>query len=1124
MEKVTQYLIQSTVHTKHTVKAWAEKVTLPTYEVGAEEKNPIFLEKRVYQASSGSVYPYPVIEKISDTKVDKEYMAFFLENYYIKVMILPELGGRVQMAYDKIRQRHFVYYNQVIKPALVGLTGPWISGGIEFNWPQHHRPSTFLPTDAKIEQHQDGSVTVWCNEIERMNRTKGAQGFTLYPDKAYLEINVRLYNRTPFPQTFLWWANPAVTVGDKYYSVFPPDINAVFDHGKRAVTEFPISKGVYYKYDYSPGTDISRYKNIPVPTSYMAVLSKYDFIGGYDEGERAGLLHVANHHVSSGKKQWTWGNGEFGQAWDRNLTDEDGPYIELMTGVYCDNQPDFSWLQPFEEKEWKQYFMPYAEVGYVKQANTDLVLNFTKKDGKAEIIIYATSDFEDAKCRIYNQSKQLVYEQQMNLSPETPFIDKMEVATGKKDLYTVEITSEKGQLLLKYEEEILKDQDLIPEPAKPAKMPEEITSIEQLFLTGLHLEQYHHATYEPMDYYMEALRREPGDVRCNNAVGLLLLRKGKFEQAEAHFKRAIETLQERNPNPYDGEAFYNLGLALKWQHKFDEAYDAFFKSTWNAAWQASAYYELALIDMRRKDYKMALKNINHALVMNWHNHKARQLKASILRVSDHKQECKELIEESLRLDAFNMGILWEKFMLTKDSDKVEEQLENMRGTVHDYLEYAFDFADAGLYEEAKQIIEVYLQHTQKAYPMAYYYMGYFEQMMGNTRKGDAYYQKAELCDADHCFPNRVEEVIVLKQVIEHMNEQCPKALYYLGNFLYSKKLHQEAINLWEKSAKLDDKFPTVLRNLALGLYNKLHQEKEALKMMERAFELDESDARIFMELDQLYKKLNYEYEFRLRLHEKHMALVEMRDDVYIEYIQLLNQTGQFEKAKSLIAQRHFHPWEGGEGLITKQFIVCNVALAHKAMQNGDYDKAWSLLAETDHYPHNLGEGKLTTIEESNIHYYKGLVLEGMGKSEEANVEFRKGAAGKVELSQAMYYYDSDPAQVYYKALSMIKAGEEQRAKELFEALIKYGKEHLNDECKIEYFAVSLPDLAIWEMDLTYKNHLHCLYLMGLGELGLEEYVNASKLLSQAHEGDIYNQDVQHYLAKCECEMAKEKCA
>ena len=218
------------------------------------------------------------MEKIEDVKKDKAWKAVYLENQYIKVMVLPELGGRIQRAYDKTNGYDFVYYNHVIKPALVGLTGPWISGGIEFNWPQHHRPTTYLPVDYTVTEHEDGSKTVMVNDVDQMYGTKGIASFTLYPDKAYIEIRGQLYNRTPMAQTFLWWANPAVPVNDYTQSVFPPDVHAVMDHGKRDVSKFPIATGVYYKHDYSAGVDISRYKNIPVPTSYMAEKSDFDFV------------------------------------------------------------------------------------------------------------------------------------------------------------------------------------------------------------------------------------------------------------------------------------------------------------------------------------------------------------------------------------------------------------------------------------------------------------------------------------------------------------------------------------------------------------------------------------------------------------------------------------------------------------------------------------------------------------------------------------------------------------------------------------------------------------------------------------------------------------------------------
>ena len=379
------------------VKAWAEKVSIPTYELGKAEKNPVFLENRVYQGSSGKVYPHSVTETVSDEKTLHEYQAVYLENEYISVMFLPELGGRVQRATDKTNGYDFVYYNHVIKPAMVGLTGPWISGGIEFIWPQHHRPSTFDPVNWRIEENADGSATVFIGETENMFRTRQVSAFTVYPGRAYLEIRTQLYNPTDAPQTFLWWANPAVAVNDDTRSIFPPDVYAVMDHGKRDVSAFPIARGVYYKMDYSRGVDISRYRNIPVPTSYMAFHSDYDFVGNYDDGKEAGLLHVADHHISPGKKQWTWGNGEFGRAWDRNLTDSDGPYIELMTGCFTDNQPDFTWLMPYEEKEFTQYFMPYKRLGAVSNATKDAVARISWENGHASIAVYATARYPGAR-------------------------------------------------------------------------------------------------------------------------------------------------------------------------------------------------------------------------------------------------------------------------------------------------------------------------------------------------------------------------------------------------------------------------------------------------------------------------------------------------------------------------------------------------------------------------------------------------------------------------------------------------------------------------------------------------------------------------------------------------------
>ena len=652
------------------VKIWEEQVIIPTYEIGQADKNPIFLDKRVYQGSSGRIYPYPTVEKISDEKRDKAYQAVFLENEYIRVMILPELGGRIQRAYDKTNGYDFVYYNHVIKPALVGLTGPWISGGIEFNWPQHHRPTTFMPVDYQLVEHEDGSRTLMVNDVDQMYGTKGIASFTLYPGKAYIEIRGQLYNRTPMDQTFLWWANPAVPVNDYTQSIFPPDVHAVMDHGKRDVSRFPIATGVYYKHDYSEGVDISRYKNIPVPTSYMAEKSKYDFVGGYDYRQRAGILHVADHHVSPGKKQWTWGCGDFGKAWDRNLTDEDGPYIELMTGVYTDNQPDFTWLKPFEEKTFKQYFMPYKAVGPVKNATIRGAVNLEVREEGVYVCVYATERCQGAAVRLIYDGV-VVYEEETLLSPVDIYEKTIGVTVEDETKLRVEAVCGERTIVAYQPEK--QEIEKVPEPAKAAEDPDKIMTNEELYLTGQHIEQYRHATYLPDPYYLEGLKRDPGDMRINDAYGLLLMRRGLFGRAEEHFRRAIGRAVWKNPNPYNSQPYYDLGLSLWYQGRDDEAFDAFYKASWSNEQQEMSFYYLAAIEARRGNFEAALELAEKGLVKNAHNVKARGLKAYILRRLGKRDEALQWIAENRKVDGFDYVSMFEEARLAEE-DGAETQL------------------------------------------------------------------------------------------------------------------------------------------------------------------------------------------------------------------------------------------------------------------------------------------------------------------------------------------------------------------------------------------------------------------------------------------------------------------
>lgn len=220
---------------------------------------------------------------------------------------------------------------------------------------------------------------------------------------------------------------PCSSGNDDTISVFPEDVTAVYDHGKRDVISFPYAEGTYYKHKYDH-VNIAQYKNIPVPTSYMAYRSDYNFIGEYDYGKQAGLLHVADHHIAPGKKQWTWGCGEFGKAWDLALTDEDGPYIELMTGCFTDNQPDFTWIRPQETKNFKQYFMPYKNIGYVKNATIDAAVNaeYDEAEGQLTVSAYTTSVQKGARILLTlpgenGRQEKVLHEETSDLSPEKTY-------------------------------------------------------------------------------------------------------------------------------------------------------------------------------------------------------------------------------------------------------------------------------------------------------------------------------------------------------------------------------------------------------------------------------------------------------------------------------------------------------------------------------------------------------------------------------------------------------------------------------------------------------------------------------------------------------------------------------
>ncbi|AUI71089.1 DUF5107 domain-containing protein [Companilactobacillus alimentarius] len=1092
-----------TIKNKNNLKVTVteKKITIPTYKTGKPEKNPMFLENRAYQGSSGKVYPYPVTEKIKDIKEDKVYTAIILENKYVQITFLPELGGRIQRMIDKTNNYDFVYYNHVIKPALVGLAGPWISGGIELNWPQHHRPDTYLPVNYSIKSNSDGSKTVWMSDVDRMYGTKIVIGFTLFKDRSYLKLEETFSNPTELPQTFLWWANPAVPVNEHTQSIFPPDVHAVFDHGKRAVSTFPIATGEYYKMDYSAGVDISRYKNIPVPTSYMAAHSDYDFLGNYDYQKQAGLLHVADHHTSPGKKQWTWGNGDFGKAWDHQLTDNDGPYIELMVGTFTDNQPDFTWLKPHEQKRSTEYFMPYRAVGAVKNATIKGAINLSKDDDRVTIAAYTTSEYRNAHLELkYDQ--QVIRNIKVNIAPDKPFTTELSGIDHPLKGLSLSLFDCNNELLVKY---LPKDKKIekIPDPAEAIPVPQELKTNDELFFAGQHLEQYRHASFQPKDYYLEGLKRDPDDERINDAYGLILFRNGLFAKSEKYFKNAIKRSNEHNTNPVSGAPMYHLGLSLVKQGRIEEAYDDFFKATWSDNTKAISFFEMAKLKLRSKDYQKALDFIQQSSNYNYCDTTNKFLEIHVLNLLAQSQAAKNILEHSLKFDPLNLGLLYELSQIDPDNQTNSKLLIKASTKLNDILNLASLFIETGQYADAINVLNL----SESQNPLKEYYLAYVFDLIGQNKAALKHAQTGANLSPDYVFPNNLFDILVLQKIIR-LNPQDGLANYYLGNINYDRKNYNLAQEYWEKCTQLNPDYPMAYRNLSIKYFNKDNNSKRALIALETSFKLDPNNARLVFELDTLYEKLNHSLTDRLSFLTSHENLVKQRDDSYIQLITLLNDTGKYQQAYDKIMVHNFHPWEGGEGKVSTQYKYSLVELAKIDLQEKNPLKAIEKLTKALTYPENIGEGKLVTLHENIVTYYLGLAYKMVDDSQNSIFYLTEATKGIVEPTNMMYYNDEPADAIFYQGLAWEQLGEQKKAVAKYHKLLTYGEKHLFDKITADYFAVSLPDSLLFDENHQNKNSINCYYLMGLGYLGLQQTNNAKKMFTKINNLTNHFQEVK----------------
>lgn len=969
-----------------------ETMSIPTYPIMEAENMPMFNENRMHQGTKGNPYPVkPVLSVVRENCQPRDYEVVRMENDFIRLILIPELGGRVFEAYDKINHYDFLYRQHCIKPALIGAYGLWISGGLEFNWPFHHRPSTYMPVNFTTETEPDGTAITWLSECDPTDRTRSTIGIVLHPDSAFFETRIQVTNRTALRHSFLMWQNAAVAVNDDYQFIFPPDVNYANNHysmGKPSVN-YPMAHGAYGSANYDEPIDISWYKNCHDATSHFAAPSKYDFFGGYDHGKKAGVIHVANHHISPGKKMFTWGCKELAARWEEALTDSDGRYCELMAGSYSDNQPDFTWLNAYETKEFSQFWYPIGGIGKVSFATLEGAVRVDLTGGK---LIVQTTKARKGLRAILKIKEQILFDGTCDTEPCKPITLNFPSAEG---MYSIALYDACGKELLSYTQEKL-DEMHYPEPLQLDPHPAKLKTVQELYLQGVHKDQYRNPQIEPSVYYEEALRREPNHIPSLIALGEYKYRRGYFEEAKKLLEKAIRNEHMYNMRYQDGEAEYLLGLVLDAMGETDKAYDVLYSAAWSGFTVPKAMSKLAAIDGRRKDYAHMMAHAVTALESAARHPLASTYAALAQWKMGNTESAMAILDKALRIDPLNDLAAYAKLLV---EEKKPEELQPTRRSDFGQiaLDIAYDLADAGFITEALALLKAVKNPTT---PMVGYTAAYYAEMLGED--GSALRVSAGLCPILTAYPYRLDEIRVLKEAVK--NEKDAEARNLLACALYDKGHFAYATALWEEAHALRPDNAVYARNLAVACFSHMNRKEEAIRLMIEAMELNPKNDQLKLEYLYAATKLGISGEERLDVIHKHPLHGKTCDDYALEHAKAYCVAGRYEEALKVMLAQSFVPAEGGEIAITDLYQTIMLHLGREKLAKGLYEEALKDFSDGLQLPTNLHSGRWFDVAVAPLYYYQALTLEKLGREREALAGYAKTLEHMLPAKSDLPYY------------------------------------------------------------------------------------------------------------------------
>lgn len=974
--------------------ATEEQRVIETYPFG--DPNPV----PVLARGGGHIYPYFSFDQYSLTSSDREWKVVRLENDYIEVFILPEVGGKVWGAVDKASGQEFIYLNEVLKFRNIALRGPWTSGGIEFNFGiTGHTPTTSTPVDYQIRENDDGSVSCIVGALDLPSRTEWRVTITLPEDKAYFETESFWYNPTSLDQSYYVWMNAAVEAADDLQFFFPGEYYIGHQGDPHA---WPIDE---------EGRDLSYYKNndFGPSKSYHILGEQTEFFGGYWQQDDFGFGNWSLYSDMPGKKLWIWSLSRSGAIWEDLLTDTDGQYVEVQSGrLFSQAQGrsvetpfDYAAFEPSLSDRWSEIWFPVKETGGISAASPHGVLHVTRNEGKSAIALMGLQQVND-DLKVY-RGDEIVSTKTISLEPLEVYRDTLDVSDDGTPLRIV-----LGDNKLVYNPS--ENPDDFDRPLKTDPSTGEPTA-SQLYQRGIN--QVNNREYERALKTLEAtIEKDPAHTDAYVGLANLYYRRGEYDTAVEYSREAL------SHNTYHPGANFIHGVIKARSGEPEQALEALGWAARSPSYRSAAYASMAEIYLSAGDIERAIEFANRSLEFNQTNIKAYELLAVSRRKQGDAERAQSTLAHLLSIDPLNHFARFEQYLLEQSESNLEAFTSNIQNELpHEtYLEIAAFYANAGLKEDAIELLE-----QAPSNPIIHYWLAYLKKE--DSERESARHLERALSESPYLvFPFRSESIPVLKWA----QEQAPswQSNYYLGLIYWNVGRLEDAERQF---ARVDDSSDFAPFYLSRGkLRQSLNADPDIVyEDLKAALDLDPDEWRAWSAVSNFYLDEGLSREALDRSSEAYERFPD-NNAIAMDYARALLQNRQFRAAVDHLEEVHILPSEHTRGTRVA-YEQAAMFSALEAIKDRQFEEAQIYLEKARTWPENLGVGRpydpdlrLQDLVEAAMHQQLGHRIRGQELYE--NI-----------IAYTESFPDRWGAGCYAAVIALENTGRDDEAQELLEA-------------------------------------------------------------------------------------------